>query len=141
MSVGSSGEVAIASSGPQAVNMLDGILGDVDPAVTTAYVEPDGDGWALVEHADIQGHEEDLDMRWHIDPSGLPTALDVTFPKRMRMGDGLVTAKVLNGQLHLAGQTNELGTLPSVETLPVTRSRIHRRRGAGVRYTRVRPCP
>jgi hypothetical protein len=143
VSVGSSGEVAIASSGPQAVNMLDEILGEVDPAVTMAYVEPDGEGWALVEHADIQGQEDDLDMRWHIDPSGLPTALDVTFPKRMKMGDGLITVKVLNGQLRLAGTTNELGTVPTVEKLSVVVGALGFTIGVEqeIRYTRVRPCP
>jgi hypothetical protein len=143
VSVGSSGDVAIASSGPQAVNMLDEILGEVDPAVTTAYVEPDGDEWALVEHAEIQGQEDDLDMRWHIDKSGLPTSLDVAFPKRMRMGDGLVTVKVLNGQLHLAGTTNELGTVPTIESLSVVVGALGFTIGVEqeIRYTRVRPCP
>jgi hypothetical protein len=143
VSVGSSGDVAVASTGPQAANLLDEILDEVDPAVTMAYVEPDTNGWALVEHADIEGQEDDLDMRWHIDPSGLPTSLDVTFPKRMRIGDGLVTAKVLNGQLHLVGQTNELGTLPSIESLSVVIGVLGFTVGVEqeIRYTRVRPCP
>jgi len=143
VSVGSSGDVAVASSGPQAVNLLDEILDEVDPEVTMAYVEPDNDGWALVEHADIEGQEEDLDMRWHIDQSGVPTTLDVTFPKRMRIGDGLVSAKVLNGQLHLLGRTNELGTLPSIESLSVVIGVLGFTVGVEqeIRYTRVRPCP
>ena len=143
VSIGSSGDVAVASSGPKAVNLLDEILDEVDPEVSMAYVEPDGDGWALVEHADIKGQEEDLDMRWHIDASGRPTALDVTFPKRLSFGDGLVRAKVLNGQLHLAGQTTELGTLPSVESLSVVIGVLGFTVGVEqeIRYTRVRACP
>jgi hypothetical protein len=143
VSVGSSGDVAIASSGPKAVNLLDEILDEVDPAVSMAYVEPDGEGWALVEHADIEGQEDDLDMRWHIEPSGLPTSLDVTFPKRMSFGDGLVRAKVLNGQLHLAGTTNALGTVPTIESLSVVVGVLGFTLGVEqeIRYTRVRPCP
>ena len=143
MSVSGSGDVALANSGPKAVNLLDEILDEVDPQVTMAYVEPDAGGWALVEHADIAGQEEDLDMRWHIEASGLPTALDVTFPKRMRLGDGLVAAKVLNGQLHLAGMTNELGTLPTIESLSVVVGVLGFTVGVEqeIRYARVRPCP
>jgi hypothetical protein len=143
MSVSSSGDVAVASSGPQAVNLLDEILDEVDPGVTMAYVEPEADGWALVEHADVAGHEDDVDMRWHIDKSGVPKALDVTFPKRMRVGDGMVSATVLNGQLHLVGQTTELGTLPSVESLSVVVGAFGFTLGVEqeIRYTRVRPCP
>ncbi len=62
-----SGDVALASSGPQAANLLDEILDEVDPSVTTAYVEPTTQGWALVEHADIDGHADDLDTRWQVD--------------------------------------------------------------------------
>ncbi len=135
--------VALASSGPQAVNLLDEILDEVDPSVTMAYVEPTAQGWALVEHADIDGHTDDLDMRWQIDATGLPTALDVTFPKRMQIGDGVVKARILNGQLHLRGQTNELGTLPSSESLSVVVGVLGFTVGVEqeIRYVRARPCP
>jgi hypothetical protein len=142
VSVSSSGDVALASSGPQAANLLDEVLDEVDPEVTVAYVEPDTQGWALVEQADIAGQEDDLDMRWHIDPTGLPTALDVTFPKRMQIGDGAVKARVLNGQLHLRGQTNELGTLPVSESLSVVVGVLGFTVGVEqeIRYVRARPC-
>jgi hypothetical protein len=61
----------------------------------------------------------------------------------MRVGDGMVSATVLNGQLHLVGQTTELGTLPSVESLSVVVGAFGFTLGVEqeIRYTRVRPCP
>ena len=143
VSVDSSGDVAVASAGPRAVNMLDEILDEIDPSITMAYVEPADGGWALVEHADIDGHADDLEMRWHIAPSGLPTALDVTFPKRIQVGDEMVKVRVLNGQLHLRGQTNELGTLPTRESLSLVAGALGFTIGLEqeIRYVRARACP
>ena len=143
VSISSDGSVAASSAGPEAMNLLDEILDDVDPDVSMAYVVPDAAGWALVEHADIKGHEDDLDMRWLIDSTGLPIALDVTFPKRIQIGDGVVQARVLNGQLHLRGQTSELGTVPTRESLSLVVGVFGFTVGfeQEIRYTRVRPCP
>jgi len=143
VTISGDGSVAASSAGPEAMNLLDEILDDVDPEVSLAYVEPAASGWVLVEHADIKGHEDDLDMRWLIDSTGLPTALDVTFPKRIQFGDGLVQARVLNGQLHLRGQTNELGTVPTRESLSLVVGVFGFTVGfeQEIRYTRARPCP
>jgi hypothetical protein len=143
VSVDSSGDVAVASAGPKAVNMLDEILEEIDPAITMAYIEPADGGWALVEHADVDGHEEDLEMRWHVDSSGSPKALDVTFPKRIQFGDSVVKVRVLNGQLHLRGQTNELGTVPTRESLSLVAGALGFTVGfeQEIRYVRARACP
>ena len=143
VSVDSSGGVAVASAGPKAVNMLDEILEEIDPSITMAYVEPADGGWALVEHADIKDHEDDLEMRWLIDQGGLPTSLDVTFPKRITFGDSVVKVRVLNGQLHLRGQTNELGTVPTRESLSLVAGAFGFTIGVEqeIRYVRARACP
>jgi hypothetical protein len=143
VSVDASGDVAVASAGPKAANMLDEILDEIDPSITMAYVEPAEGGWALVEHADIDGHQEDLEMRWHIDPSGQPSALDVTFPKRIQVGDAVMKVRVLNGQLHLRGQTNELGTVPTRESLSLVAGAFGFTVGVEqeIRYVRARACP
>lgn len=105
----------------EAANLLEEILADLEPATATSYAEwRDADGSVhLVQDVPVSdsARAETVAVETRFPGGGAATALDATFPKRLRVGEGLIKATVFDGQLHLRGQQVGDGVLPAVDSL------------------------
>jgi hypothetical protein len=147
ISMGSGGtDVDLAAPGMEAADLLDGLVDAIDPAVTTAFAQWDPARRAVVlrEQVPLQGPNrgEQMEVRSFFPEGGAPTALDVVFPARVRLREGLVAATARNAQLHLRGQESALGLLPGSESLSVVVGALGFTLGFEQRlhYSRARAC-
>lgn len=142
---GESTQVAVASGSEEALGLLDQVIADIDPAVTTAYVTWEADAGAVVLHqlVPLDGREGDLEVEVAFPMGGAPTRLDAVFPRRVRVGEGLITGTVLDAQLHLRGQETALGLLPGEEGVSLVLGVLGFTVGweQRISYQRARPCP
>lgn len=125
LSISSSGKddpVNISAQGAQGINLVDGILDAVKPDVTLSWLE-EGEGGALilVQRAPVKGADDDeqLELRTTFPGRGAPTRLDVTLPRKIRVGDGPIQATLFDGQVHLRAASTPLGPLPTEEGVSV----------------------
>ena len=138
--------VALAGPSQEAANLLDELVDEIDPAITTAFVVWDAGRRAIVLREQVPLNRpnkgETLEIRTFFPEAGAPTAIDVIFPERVRFGDGLVKVTATNGQMHLRGQETALGLLPGVESLSVVFGALGFTIGMEQRlaYTRARAC-
>lgn len=118
---GKSTEVEISGSSRQTLNMLDKIIADIDPAVTTVYSRWDEESRAVVleQYVPLDGRKGDLQVTVTFPEGGPATMLDAVFPASFMAGDGLIQANVRDAQLHLRGQSTALGVLPVEESVSV----------------------
>jgi hypothetical protein len=151
VSVGSGG-VAVTEQGGVAMNTLHRVLDAIDPATATAYAQWDdrSDGVALFQDYPLEeGRGSDvITIRTGI-PAGGPTAtsLDITFPGRVRVGDGLVKATIFDAQGHVrtqvvAGPDGATTVLPTLESLSLGLGALGFTVGyeQKIRYADARPC-
>jgi hypothetical protein len=121
ITVGSEG-VAVKAQGKAAVNTLRRVLDEIDPATATAYAQWDErlDGVKVFQDFPLQeGRGSDVITFATGIPQGgaLATTLDVTFPSRVRVGEGLVKATIFDAQGHVRTQVADGVALPVLESL------------------------
>ncbi|MCB9683464.1 MAG: hypothetical protein H6738_19255 [Alphaproteobacteria bacterium] len=106
----------------EAVNTLRRTLDAIDPETETAYAEwSDGKGAVrLLQDIPFEGSGRDTVVVETLFPNGGPaTSLDVTFPRRVKVGDALLKVTVFDGQMHLRGQQVGDLVMPALESLSV----------------------
>lgn len=139
--------VAVESSQVQALSMIDAILQDLDPEVTTSYATWDSEARVLTLteqvplDSSIGGGEAELRLRFP--EAGPPTALDLVFPERLAIRQSGLQAKILNAQVHLRAQTTELGLVPARDSTSLVMGVLGQTFGVEqhLAYTGVRACP
>lgn len=151
LSIGTGG-VAVSDQGGAAMNTLHRVLDAIDPATATSYAQWDerADAVALFQDFPLtDGRNADvITLRTGIPHAGpLATTLDVTFPGRVKVGDGLVKATIFDAQGHVRTQvvTAPDGTstaLPTLESLSLGLGALGFTIGyeQTIRYVEARPC-
>lgn len=137
-------QVAITQGSDRAVNMLDGLIEEIDPQVTTAYAAWEGDSRSVVLRQFVPMDQGgDLEIQVLFPEGGAPTSLDAVFPRRIRFREGPLTAVIRDAQLHLRGQVTPLGVLPGEEGVSMVIGALGFTFGFEQRlsYTGVRSCP
>ena len=141
---GSGTTVAVAQGSEQALGMLDQIIQDIDPAVTTGYATWDGDRRAVVstQLVPLDGRQGDLELSVLFPEGGAPTALDAIFPARVHGGKGPLSFTLIDAQLHVRGQPSALGVLPVEEGVSAVLGVLGFTLGIDqhIRYERARAC-
>lgn len=141
---GKSTEVEISGSSRETLTMLDKIIADIDPAVTTVYSrwEEESRSVTLEQIVPLDGRKGELQITVRFPEGGPPTSLDAVFPPSFMAGDGLLKANVRDAQLHLRGQSTALGVLPVEESVSVIVGVLGFTLGLEqrIRYGRARPC-
>lgn len=110
--------------GKEALNTLQRILDGLDPKTATSYAE-----WSEADRGIRLFQDVPLSDAPRADtvaittffPEGGPHGdrLDAIFPRRVKVGDGLVKATMFDAQMHLRGQVAGDGVLPALESLSV----------------------
>lgn len=146
VSVGTDG-VAVKAQGKAAVNTLRRVLDEIDPATATAYAQWDErlDGVKVFQDFPLQeGRGSDVITFATGIPQGgaLATTLDVTFPSRVRVGEGLVKATIFDAQGHVRTQVADGVVLPVLESLSMGVGALGFTVGyeQQLRYETARPC-
>lgn len=138
-------DVAVASGGEEALGLLDQLVADIDPAVTTAYVSWEADRGVVLlrQFVPLQGRQGDLEVLVSFPGGGPPTGLDAVFPPRIHVSEGLLRATILDAQLHLRGKVTPLGVLPGEEGVSLVLGFMGFTVGweQRISYERARPCP
>lgn len=116
--------ISITGDGEQeeAVNTLRRMLDAIDPETETAYSEwSDAKGGVrLLQDIPFEGSGRETVVVETLFPAGGPaTSLDATFPRRVKVGDGLVKVTLFDGQMHLRGQAVGDLVMPALESLSV----------------------
>jgi hypothetical protein len=120
VSVGTGG--ASVTQGPSdAMNLLDKVLEEIDPVATTSIAEwrDDPAGITLIQDAPLtdRPRSDTLTLTTFFpDGDDHATRLDVEFPKRQKVGDGLVKLTIIDPQFHLRGQEVAGDVLPALES-------------------------
>lgn len=147
LSVGTGG-VAVTSQGKPAVNTLRRVLEEIDPATATAFArwdEPAGAVQVVQDFPLKAGAGSDVVTITTTIPGAGPLAsgLDVRFPSRVTLGDGLVKARIFDAQGHVRGTVVGDTALPTLESLSFSLGAVGFTVGfeQKIRYTRARPCP
>jgi len=144
-SSGSGTSIDVAGGSEGALGLLDQIMHDIDPAVTTAYASWEGERRSVVLHqlVPLEHDGGDLEVQVSFPEGGPPLSLDAVFPPRVRAGDGLVKMRVLDAQLHLRSRNTELGVLPGEEGASMVVGVLGYTLGVDQRlsYDRARACP
>ncbi len=135
----------ISAAGAQGINLVDGILEGIRPDVTLSWMEAGPDnGVVLVQRAPVKGADDDemIDLRTTFPGRGAPSRLDVTLPRVIKVGDGLVKASIFDGQVHVLATPTPLGPLPTEESASVVAGLLGFTVGVDQRlsYTAYRPC-
>lgn len=138
-------EVDISGQSAEAVGMLDKIIAEIDPEVTTAWsLWDEAEGAVVLEQqVPLSRGQDELRIQTRFPGGGPPTALDAVFPPSIRVGDGLVKASLRDAQLHLRGRQGGLGLLPTDEGLSVIIGVLGYTLGfeQRLRYEAARACP
>ena len=117
------GDVDITAAGSTAsatlVRLVSGAFSDQP---TTSFVQWDdaaGSVRLTVQTPLDERHGSALVTTHALFPAGdpVPTAIDVTLPRRVRIGEGLVRGKLIHGQLHLRGVAVDGEMLPTLESV------------------------
>lgn len=136
--------VAVTGGTEAALGLLDEILKNIDPSVTTSYASWNGERRAVVlsQQVPLKREQGDLEMEVYFPEGGPATSLDAVFPPRIKTGDGLIKVSVHDAQLHLRGKSTSLGVLPGEEGASMVIGLLGYTVGADqqLHYTRARPC-
>ncbi len=108
-------------AGGDAVNTLRRVLDAIDPATETIYAEWSEDRRAVRLYRDVplEKGSGTVTVETLFPEGGLATSLDATFPRRVKVGDGLVKVTVFDGQMHLRAQQVGDLVVPALESLSV----------------------
>ena len=150
ITVGTSGSgttVAIESGGAQALSMIDLLIEEIDPSITTTYTAWDSTRRAVVlEQLVVMGdgrNTQEAEVRTLFPEAGPPTALDLVLPKRLGFTEGPLRIRVLNAQVHLRAQPTALGLVPAQDATSLVVGVLGFTLGLEqhLTYSRVRACP
>jgi hypothetical protein len=149
VSIGTDGEqpsIDMAAEGMRALNMVDEILQGLKPEATLSWVEPrDAGGYVLVQRAPVPGAVGDspLEIRTAFPDKKVPTAVDVHLPRKVRIGEGLVVATLMDAQVHLRAAQTDVGLVPVEEGMSLVVGFLGFTLGVEQRitYNAMRRCP
>ena len=135
----------ISSAGAQGINLVDGVLEGIRPDVTLSWMEAGpAEGVVLVQRAPVKGADDDeqIELRTTFPGRGAPTRLDVTLPRAIKVGEGLIKARIYDGQVHIAAAPTPMGPLPTEERASVVAGVLGFTVGIDQQlvYTAYRPC-
>jgi hypothetical protein len=147
ISIGASGKgttVDVGSGAGQGLGLLDQIIEDIDPLVSTSDV-----AWNDLEQAiilqqvvPVENGNKNLAVRTVFPSGGPPLALDAIFPKKLYQGSWPLRVALMNAQLHLRSQQTSLGVLPGEESASLLIGVLGWTIGVEQRlsYTQARSC-
>lgn len=112
----------VSDSDTEAANTLRRVLDAIDPSTETSYAQWSEERGAiqLLQDIPFEGSGRDTVVVETLFPSGgLATSLDATFPRRVKVGEGLIKVTLFDGQMHLRGQPAGDLVMPALESLSV----------------------
>ena len=123
-----SGEPGISNAVARTANIIDRLLGRIDPAVTTSYAQWNADETAVefIQAVPVNDRprSKEVTLRTSIPAGELATALDVRFPRRIDLRDLAdeddgppFRVWFLDGQAHLRAQRFGDVVVPGAETV------------------------
>jgi hypothetical protein len=139
-----SGTLAIRDGGEAAMGLLDEIIDNIDPSITTAYVVWDEATRSVRLHQLVGlAGDQDLEIKVRFPENGPPTQLDAVFPRRVRFKEDFVRVTIRDAQLHLRGRQTAVGLVPGVEGMSLVVGAMGFTIGLDQRlsYDQVRACP
>ena len=142
---GDTPSIDLAAEGGRHLNMVDEILEGLQPEATLSWVEPrDAGGYVLVQRAPVPGAvgDEPLEIRTAFPDKKVPTAVDVRLPRKVRIGEGLAVATLMDAQVHLRAAQTDVGLVPVEEGMSLVVGFMGFTLGVEqhLRYTGMRPC-
>lgn len=143
---GDSPSIDMAAEGGRHLNMVDDILEGLKPEAMLSWVEPrDAGGYVLVQRAPVPGAvgDEPLEIRTAFPDTRVPTAVDVRLPRKVRVGEGLAAATLMDAQVHLRAAQTDVGLVPVEEGMSLVVGFMGFTLGVDqrLRYTALRACP
>jgi hypothetical protein len=138
--------IDMAAEGGRHLNMVDEILEELRPDATLSWVEPrDAGGYVLVQRAPVPGAVGDapLEIRTAFPDKKVPTAVDVRLPRKVRIGEGLAVATLMDAQVHLRAAQTDVGLVPVEEGMSLVVGFFGFTLGVEqhIAYTAMRRCP
>lgn len=136
--------IVVGDSGEEALGLLDDVLAQVQPEVTTSYVTWEEGQRAVVLHQQMPLDEGgELILKTVFPENGPPVSIDATFPRQLRFGERPFRIMVRDAQIHLRGRQTDLGMLPGAEGMSMVLGVMGFTFGVDQRivYERARSCP
>lgn len=138
--------VDVAQESGRSLNMVDDILEELKPEATLSWVEPrDAGGYVLVQRAPVEQAvgDEPLEIRTAFPDKKTPTAVDVVFPRKIRISEDGFTATLIDGQVHLRAAETDVGLVPVEEGMSLVIGFFGFTLGVEqhIRYDAMRRCP
>ena len=104
----------------EAPGLLDQLLNEIDAETTASYTRWDDARGALDLFQEVPLDSGGrLVVQTAFPDAGPPTAMDATFPPKVKVGGSMLKVALMDGQLHLRGRMTSLGALPGEEGLSV----------------------
>lgn len=119
---GGAARVEVKDASGRAMNLLHNVLDEINPATTIAHAEWSEPESGVVLYQDMplkDGRNADVVTLTTYLPGGgeQATRLDAVFPRRVRVGEGMLKATIFDAQMHLRGQPDASGVLPALESV------------------------
>lgn len=118
---GEGDDLEIDPDGEGAVNLLKKILDDLEPSTATAYADWREDDRAIHLFQDVPvskaARAETVTVETMFPGGGPATALDATFPRRLKVGDSLIKVSIFDAQVHIRTQQAGDVVLPALDSL------------------------
>ncbi len=114
-------DLAAAAGHPDLSRLVGEIVAAIDPDTVLEYATWDDErqGVELVRSMPLgpRASADEVTLRTFLPLDGGPERIDMIFPPRIRVGDGLVKATLMNPQLHMVALPTAHGPLPARESL------------------------
>jgi hypothetical protein len=140
--------IDVSGESQRALSIVDQVLEEVAAEATLSWVEPAADGGkVLFQRAIVKGapRDEPLEIRTRFDAEGGATAVDILFPKRVRIeADEFIGKPVLlDAQVHVRAQRTPDGPVVTRESASFVIGLFGFTLGVdqALTYTGTRPCP
>lgn len=140
--------IDVAGESERGLSIVDEILEEVAAEATLSWVEPTPQGGKLLfQRAQVDGapKDEPLEIKTRFDKGGGATAVDILFPKRIRIDtdEPLLRPVLLDAQVHVRAEDTALGRVVTRETASFVLGLFGFTLGVEqqIRYTGARACP
>ena len=141
-------ESGASDSARNSINMVDDVIDSLEPTSLTSYAEWSDDprGIRLLQDVPLTSSRNapTVTLETFV-PDGGPVAteVDVTFPRRYRVGEGMVKVVLMEPQMRLRGRAVGEETLPVAEALSMVVGAMGFTVGIeqSLRYTKATACP